>query len=498
MEVHNNIIANYVGRAYSIAVIYLFVPFYVRVLGVESYGVIAAYTILLTLSGLADIGLSATFAREAARSSDGKKLLDLLSTIERILFLSASLLSLIIFVCAEFIAARWLNTSGTIDEQTVIYSFRLMALMIVPQLGISLYSAGLIGLQKQVKANLIQSLFTTIRSGLVVLPILWRPELPLFFIWQLVTTAAFALVTRVFLLKAMGFPGLQIGRFDYAMLRSNLIFAGGMLWISIVSGINTQIDKLLVSKLFSLTDFGYYNLASTLAQVPVVLVTPIAVVFYPYITAHVAKQNVDQERLAFEAFGQWIAFIGALSAFGVALYAPELLALWLQDQKLQPVVANVSTALAIGSLFLCLNIPSYYHGLAHGQSGLIATLVTMTLLFSLPLTILAARIWGLFGVAFPWIALNLINLLLMSTMITGRHLGQYSLGRIIRTLASPVVFALFPILGARFITHAFEAPPLLSCIVAGVGGLCAVLAFMASRHTGIVSGLIRKLWRRTI
>lgn len=162
-------------------------------------------------------------------------MLDLLSTIERILFLSASLLSLIIFVCAEFIAARWLNTSGTIDEQTVIYSFRLMALMIVPQLGISLYSAGLIGLQKQVKANLIQSLFTTIRSGLVVLPILWRPELPSFYLAAR-HNGCFCSVTRVFLLKAMGFPGLQIGRFDYAMLRSNLIFAGGMLWISIVSG----------------------------------------------------------------------------------------------------------------------------------------------------------------------------------------------------------------------------------------------------------------------
>lgn len=483
MYVRRNIIANYFGRAYSIAAVYLFLPFYVKILGVEAFGVIAVYTTLLTLSGLADVGLSATFAREAARSKNKKKLLDLMSTIERVLYLSVGLIALIIFASAEAITTRWLNIGGQIDEQTIIWSFRLMALMIIPQLGISLYSAGLIGLQKQVKANVVQSLFITARSGLVVLVILWRPELHLFFIWQLVATFAFALVIRIVLVKELGFPAWRLGVFDYNGLKANMVFAGGMLWISIISSINTQIDKLLVSKLFSLTDFGYYTLAGSLAQVPVALATPIAVAFYPLVTAHVANRDKGKERLAFETYGQWIAFTGALGAFGVALFAPQLLALWLQEPALPPVVAKISSMLAIGSLFLSLATPAYYLGLAHGQSGLIAILVTGTALLSVPLMILTVQTFGLLGATFPWLVLNLINFLVVTTLVVGRHLGRRYLGQVARILGLPVVFVLLPLMGARHIANTFQAPPAVACCLAVGGALCAVLAFLALRRT---------------
>ncbi len=480
MSVFRNIATNYVGRAYSIAALYVFVPFYVKILGVEAYSIIAAYTILVTLSGLADVGLSATFAREAARSSDKKKLLDLLSTIERILFVMAALFALIVFAGAEVIAQRWLNTEGKIDEQTVIWSFRLMAFMIVPQLGMSLWSAGLIGLQKQVRANLIQSLFVTFRSGVVVLPILLRPDLTLFFAWQLVATVAFALITRASLLKAMGFPRAQMGRFDSAALRSNLAFAGGMLWVAIVAGINTQLDKLLVSKLFSLTEFGYYTLASALAQVPAALATPIAVAFYPLVTAHVANNDRDQERLAFETYGQWIALIGALGAFGIALFAPEILALWLQDPDLPPMVAEISAVLAIGSLFLCLSTPSYYVMLAHGQSGLIALLVTGALLLSVPLTVVAVEMYGLLGAAFPWVITTLTNFIVVGIFVTRRHLAPSYFSSIIRTLLFPLVFALCFLFLARSIANILQLSPVLACTVAGIGAFCTGMVFFCA------------------
>ncbi len=486
MRILHNITANYLGRAYSIAAIYLFVPFYVKILGIEAYGVIAFYTILLTISGLADIGLSATFAREAARSSDKRKLLNLLSTIERVLYLATGFVALIIFFGAQFIAENWLNAEGNLDVQTIVWSLRIMALMIIPQLGISLYTAGLIGLQRQVKANIIQSLFVTFRSGLVVLPILWWPQLPVFFAWQLAATIVFVFIIRASLVKAMGFPRLTLGHFDLLILKANMAFAGGMLWISAVAGINTQIDKLFVSKLFALTDFGYYTLASALAQVPVALATPIAVAFYPYVTKLVANGDADQEKFAFETYGQWITLVGATGAIGIFLFAPQLLALWLQDPTLPPLIAEISGLLAIGSLFLCLAIPSYYLGLAHGQSGLIALLATMTLLLSIPSTIVSIQVWGLRGAAFPWIALNLINMLLVTTFVSRRHLGRHYLSRLARTLGLPVGFALLPLLGARLIVDTINASPFFALALAGVGALCSLLAFGALRHFKLV------------
>lgn len=482
MTLRRNIIANYLGRVYSIAAIYLLVPLYVHILGIDAYAVIAAYTVLLTLASLADIGLSATFSREAARCSNEKKLLDLLATIERILILTVGFIAIIIFIGAEFIVMQWLDYEGEIDRNSIIWSFRLMALMIVPHICVTLYSAGLLGLQKQVKANIIQSLFVTVRSGLVILPILWQPELPFFFVWQLVATLVFALLTRIVLVREIGYSGWQMGRFDTNALKEKLIFAGGMMWIAIVSSLNTQIDKILVSKMFSLTEFGYYSLASMLSLVPVAFATPIAVAFYPFVTKHVANRNKVQEVLGYEIYGQWIAFMGALGALGIAFFAPHLLEIWLQDSNLPPVFAEITALLAIGSLFLCLGIPSFYLSLAHGESWLIAKLVTITLLASIPLMIVCVQKYGLLGITFPWIILNFANLLLMIIIATRRHLGLGYISCLGRTLGLPVAIVFFPFLGAHYMSSALQVSPFWAFFLACAGGLCAVTFFVTLRH----------------
>jgi len=47
----------------------IFIPVYINILGIDSYGLIGIYTSLQALSGLLDIGLSNTLNREMARLS---------------------------------------------------------------------------------------------------------------------------------------------------------------------------------------------------------------------------------------------------------------------------------------------------------------------------------------------------------------------------------------------------------------------------------------------
>ena len=58
-------------------------------------------------------------------------------------------------------------------------------------------------------------------------------------------------------------------------------FAGGMMIMAVISSLNTQIDKLIISKMLSLKEFGYYALAGTISQVPELLITPIAMAILP-------------------------------------------------------------------------------------------------------------------------------------------------------------------------------------------------------------------------
>ena len=78
-----NSVANIIAKIWSILSLYLFVPIWINLLGIEGYGVISFYTVLVTLMHFADAGLSATLTREFARGDiDNRYRRDLLRTIE--------------------------------------------------------------------------------------------------------------------------------------------------------------------------------------------------------------------------------------------------------------------------------------------------------------------------------------------------------------------------------------------------------------------------------
>ena len=63
MQVRHNIIANYLGQAWGALMGLAFVPFYIRYLGVEAYGLIGIFLLLQTLLSLLDLGLAPALSR---------------------------------------------------------------------------------------------------------------------------------------------------------------------------------------------------------------------------------------------------------------------------------------------------------------------------------------------------------------------------------------------------------------------------------------------------
>src|SRR5438093_2393132 len=64
-----NIIANFAGQGWSALIGLAFVPLYIRLLGIEAYGLIGVYAMLLGAFQILDFGLSTTMNREMARYS---------------------------------------------------------------------------------------------------------------------------------------------------------------------------------------------------------------------------------------------------------------------------------------------------------------------------------------------------------------------------------------------------------------------------------------------
>lgn len=480
MSIRYNIAANYIGRAYSVLSVYLFVPFYVGILGVEAYGVIALYAVLLTLAGLADLGLGATFSREAARRTDKSSLARLLGAAEWLLGLSVGVVCLLVLLLAPTLASSWLNARGALDEASVTQAIRLMALMLLPHFAFSLYQAGLFGLERQVSANALQIVLVTIRSGLVV-PVLYiQPSLTAFFMWQLGASLAVALVARLILFRRIGAAAPWLPRFDMAVLRPHLKFAGGIFLIAALSALYAQLDRLIISRAFTLVDFGMYSFAAALAQVPTSIALPIATALSPNITAHLGRGDTGAATQVYERYGFLIAHGAALGSAAVALFAPEILGLWLPGQQLPEQVESWAALLAVGALFAGLQLPPYFLSLAHGQSRPIVLLLLAALVLGVMLAVPGAHRFGPTGVAGAMLVVASLHFVSLSVVVNRQHYAQGPLIWLLRNTLLPVALAIVPMVVWRLLASAAAIPALPTCIITG---LLAVGAFAAvARH----------------
>ena len=67
--IKQNIAANFIGRAWGFISVYLFIPLYLKFLGIEAFGLVGFYSTLVGVLAFADMGFTATLNREMARLS---------------------------------------------------------------------------------------------------------------------------------------------------------------------------------------------------------------------------------------------------------------------------------------------------------------------------------------------------------------------------------------------------------------------------------------------
>lgn len=477
-----NVVANYAGKFWGIASVYIFVPVYISLLGMNAYGLISFNAIVLALLFIADAGLSSSFAREAAKGQRGQELLDSLTSIERVLFLILTLIGATFAALAPVIADHWLDSVGALDRSVVVQSLQLMPFALVPQIAMSLYVGGLMGLERQVVANLLTTTFNLIRSGLVIIPIYFIHDVRLFFAWQAISSVLMLLVMRATLRRyicsgdrqaSSMAPDLR-GRFSVAALQNIRGYALGMLGMSFVAGLNTQLDKIVVSKMLPLAEFAQYSLASTLALIPYVLTLPVATALLPRFTNLLeTNRRSDLERL-YRSSTYYIASIGTISGVAICLFVGDVMKLWLQGQHVNDMVIQAARLLALGSTFLTFQLAPYQLSLAHGHTATNLRLGLCVLLVSIPLQIFLTSHYGMLGASSPWLLLNAVAFIYLgATLHIKFPIVKLSQFFVSDTLPAAII-GIIVLVTARQLTDIFNVSAVTSCFCAV---LAAIIAF---------------------
>lgn len=415
MHIRNNLIANYAGQLWVAAMAFAFVPFYIKVLGVEAYGLIGFFAILQAGMAILDAGISPVLSREVALYGAGKdrNISGLLRSLEFV-GLGGGLLFLgLMFFLAGWVAAEWLN-SATISTEVMRFSIYSMTAVVCLRFFESLYKSVLSGLQKQVLLNGVNVFSSTLRNaGAACVLLINGASLEYFFVWQLVVSI-FSISIYLFLayrelsMRSIGF------NLDFTYLIKVRVFVAGATSAALLAFFLGQIDKILLSYSLDLADFSYYAIAASLAGVLSLLVGPVSQAIYPYLVSiEVYSERVRAYRKACK-----LVSLVVVPAAGVVIFFPaQILYGWSGDRVLSEEVQPLLSILAAGNLFSGLMVLPFMLEYVSGRVSLVvkANLFALSV-FSVCLFVLVPLYGGL-GAAWGWLFLNLSYFLLMGWVV---------------------------------------------------------------------------------
>lgn len=477
---------NFVGRTANIMTAIVFAPIYLNVLGAEAYGLVAFLVSVTTLASLFDLGLSSTFARSVAVDSSHESVMKCLATFGRLLAVSTGVVSLLLIIFAEAIAKHWFQNTGELDPAFVANCIRILAITLLPHFQVNLMVLGLMSQLRQVEGNFLLVSYNLLRSGLVLIPLAIWPNVLVLFAWQLGTAIVVLFLARLVLFRNSGKSIFSKAEFSTNLARSAVSFATGMFVVSVVSVCNTQLDKLVVSKFFSLNALADYALASTLAQIPLTLTTPIAASLYPFMTKLLSEKSIVAFEDTYEKFLRVIFFLTLSVCVSLIVFRREMLELWLGANNLRAESTQILSLITAGNFFLCLSLAPYHRLLAQGLTRPIAVMAVILFALSVPFSLLSVSQLGLVGAAVPWMFLSAINYFYVSIIANTSSIEFdkiLNIGKMLRYFEL-TVFAVAPALTTLVFSNWIELGHLVKLLLVCVfSGLALILCY-ARGHFG--------------
>jgi O-antigen/teichoic acid export membrane protein len=473
--VKRNLIASVIGTAVSGIVAVALVPLYVHFLGMEGFGLIAFHTSMSVVVTLLDLGFGAAVNREVARrgAHDGRGVV----TAAQPLYAGiAFIIGAALFFLAPWMATQWFSPRE-LSPETVTTTLRLLAAAVALRFPYGLYSSALLGAQRHVPLNIIVVTTAALRvtAALVLLSVL-HADVRAIMAAELVIAALQTLAAA-----ALVFGVLPSG--NQASLSALWSFARGAAAIGILSGLVSQVDKLVVSKVLPLATFGGYAVAVTIGAIVMTAMQPFHAAAFPRLTQLAARnEHEDAARLYSRATRTMAAILFPLAVMA-AVFMRELVALWSGSAALAEEIRVAAVLVVAGSALYALTTLMYSLQLAHGWMTPSLVLNALALCVLLPVSAWSALRFGAVGPAATWCGVQAVVLAADAAATHRRLLPRYSW---IRDVAPPLLASLLVAAAARLTIDALRPGSALTmAALLGTSGLLALgaAALTATRRS---------------
>lgn len=484
MSLKRNILANYVSQIYVTLVGIVMVPLYLKYMGAEAYGLVGFFSMLQAWFNLLDMGLTPTMARETARFRGGA--MDALAfrrfvrALEGIFFVVAILGVGVLLLLSGQIATNWL-TSRQLPISEVQRSVQMMTIAIAFRWMSGLYRGQISGSERLVWLSGYNIVMASLRFIGVLLVLVFISTTPTaFFVYQLLV-ALFEL-SGLIILSYRLLPPILEGKkpaWSLAPLKPVLSFSMTIAFTSSVWVLVTQTDKLVLSKILPLAEYGYFSLAVLAASGVMMISGPISNAIMP----RMAKMEAEGDHAGlikiYRQSTQLVAIIAGSACVTVAFCAEPLLFVWTGDKALAHHAFPILVLYAIGNGILAVSAFPYYLQYAKGNLRLHLIGNAGFIILLIPTIIWSASNYGSKGAGYVWLIMNIIYLITWVPLIHSRFEPGLNLSwfcrdiLVICTVATLIGYCLFFIMPSIHNRIYLVASILAFGIIVMLGAACS-------------------------
>jgi O-antigen/teichoic acid export membrane protein len=412
VTLRRNIVSGYISQIYISLIGVFLLPLYMKYMGKEAFGLVAFFNMLQVWFGLLDVGMTPTIARETARFKGGALSLfnyrQLLRAMEGVFLLLVLVGVAVLYFISGWIASRWLqfDSLSTAEVSTAI---QFMGISVGLRFMCGFYRGVISGMER---LELLASFNSTIATArfVGVLPVLMLISATpnAFFSFQLAIALVELILIMILAYRMLpAMPSNQPINWKLAPLKPVFKFSLTIAFTSSVWVLATQTDKLILSKILPLSDYGGFMLAVIVASSVMMLMGPISSAIMPRMVRYEAEGNPRGLIHLYRESTQLVAVMAGSVAVTLAFCAEALLWVWTGDSILARKSALILTLYALGNGVLSVAAFPYYLQYAKGnlRMHLIGNVIFVSLL--IPITIWAAVNFGGAGAGYVWLAMNL-------------------------------------------------------------------------------------------
>jgi O-antigen/teichoic acid export membrane protein len=231
-------------------------------------------------------------------------------------------------------------------------------------------------------------------------------------------------------------------------------FAAGMTVITITTLLLTQLDRIVLSRLASLEQFGYYVVAGLLSSALTAMARQTFMSVFPRFSALVATGNTLALERTYRHAWQFLSALIVPAAVVIAVFPVSLLLLWTHNATVAAAAGPIASYLVIGTAVNGLMGVPYALQIARGWTSLSIKLNLALTLIAVPAIVLAVQHRGAIGASMVWPALMAIYMAVALPITHRALLPDLGIRWFLQDLAVPVGGAVLAALACRLLLPA--------------------------------------------